>query len=99
MYDDEERVTEITPPLPLSHLQLLNVILEREMEVESEVNSNIVPFPLNRVIFSNVTLSHDILPLPISNSGVLLVPYFEVPPLIGQPGHRCESQVCERTSV
>ena len=57
-------LTNSAPPLPLSHLQLLNIMLEREMEVESEVNSNIVPFPFNRVMFSNVTLSHDILPLP-----------------------------------
>ena len=69
----EERVTEIAPPLPLSHLQLLNDIPDRVREVESVVNSNILPFPFNRLIFSNLTSSHIILPLPISNSGVLLL--------------------------
>ena len=68
------RVTESAPPLPFTHSHLLNVMLERVMVVERDGNSNIVPFPFNRVKFSNVTPSHVILPLPISNSGVASVP-------------------------
>ena len=52
----EERVTAIAPPLPFIHLQFLNVMLERVMEVERDGNSNIVPFPSDRVMFSNVVV-------------------------------------------
>ena len=59
----------------------MNVIPERDIEDDRDVNWNILPFPVDRLIFSNVTPSHDILPLPISNSGVLFVPYFDSPPV------------------
>ena len=75
-------VTAITPPLPEEQLQFVNVIPEIEREVERDVNSNIVPFPLNRVMFSNVTSLQKRLPLPMSISGLSFVPYFELPPLM-----------------
>ena len=67
-------LTYTPPPYPSLAVHPLNVMDGRVNDEGSEVNSNIVPFPLDRVIFSNVTLSHIILPLPISNSGVLRVP-------------------------
>ena len=50
----DEDITEITPPFPSLHEQLLNVISDSVTFEESDVNSNIVPFPSERVMFSNV---------------------------------------------
>ena len=50
----EESATEIAPPFPSLHEQLLNVIPDRVTFEESDPNSNIVPLPSERVMFSNV---------------------------------------------
>ena len=71
------------PPYPSFVAQRVNVMEGSVNEEVKAVNSNTPPFPLVRVMFSNVTAPlHDILPLPISISGLLFVPYFELPPLM-----------------
>ena len=52
----DEDNTEITPPFPSLHEQLLNVMPDRVTFEESDTNSNIVPSPVDRVIFSKVVL-------------------------------------------
>ena len=75
-------LTYTPPPYPPLAVQCLNVMDGSVNDEERDVNSNTLPFPLNRVMFSNVTSAHDRLPIFLSNSGVLFVPYFELPPLI-----------------
>ena len=50
----EESATEIAPPFPSLHEQLLNVMPESVRFALSDANSNIVPLPSERVMFSNV---------------------------------------------
>ena len=67
-------LTYTPPPYPSLAVHPLNVMEGRVNEEVSDVTSNIAPFPLDRVMFSNVTLLHVILPLPISINGLLFVP-------------------------